>query len=227
MTPVGRALLAAFRRLDVSTSLVTGNPSFQTDVCVLSLVIGIYCLTRSSQDWWTADPLTKTPILDDSPPLLAADAAFSRLCVICARLCHLKSWIIRRRREVYQSTQLLTEEVQKSKREALEAKINQKILKLEVDLEDWLQKLPPCFQPLEQTEGEDEDINTTEIYVITPKLYKHKALGLVVAYGIGVRLQLYRLRYPNIPVLESEAGSQCHTLLRIFAGLPTTYDGAM
>ncbi|KAF8459501.1 fungal-specific transcription factor domain-containing protein [Terfezia claveryi] len=209
MTPVGRALFAAFRRLDVSTSLISGNPSFQTD------------------DWWTVDPLTRTPILEGSPALLSADAAFSKLCVICSRLCHLKAWIIRRRREVHQSVLDCPEEIRKSKREALEAKIGLKVSKLEDYLGGWLGELPQCFKPLEEEEGDVEDINTTEIYSITPKLYKHKAIGLVVAYGIGVRLQLYRLRYPDIPVLGPEAGSHCHTMLRIFAGLPTSCDGAM
>ena len=74
---------------------------------------------------------------------------------------------------------------------------------------------------------EEEDINNTSIYTIIPKLYKHKAIGLVVAYGIGVRLQLYRLRHPDVPVLGPEFGSQSHKLLRIFAGLPTTCDAAM
>lgn len=32
MTPVGRAICAAFRRLGISTSLISGNPSFQTGV---------------------------------------------------------------------------------------------------------------------------------------------------------------------------------------------------
>ena len=128
---------------------------------------------------------------------------------------------------MHQSTLDCTEEVQKSKREALEVKINLKISRLEDDLDDWLEELPQCFTPLEEEEGEDEDINTTEMCDITPKLYKHKAIGLVVAYGIGVRLQLYRLRYPDVPVLGPEAGSQCHTMLRIFAGLPTSCDGAM
>ena len=139
----------------------------------------------------------------------------------------MKAWIIRRRREVHQATLDSTGEIRKSKREALEAKIGLKVSRLEGDLGDWLGELPQCFKPLEEGEGEDEDINTTEIFDITPKLYKHKAIGLVVAYGIGVRLQLYRLRYPDIPVLGPEAGSQCHTMLRIFVGLPTSCDGAM
>ena len=41
MTPVGRALFAAFRRLDVSTSLISGNPSFQTDVGSLPELSGM------------------------------------------------------------------------------------------------------------------------------------------------------------------------------------------
>jgi len=109
----------------------------------------------------------------------------------------------------------------------LEAKIDLKIFRLEYDLDDWLKGLPQCFKPLEEKGGEDKDINTTEICDIAPKVYKHKAIGLVVAYGIGVRLQLHRLRYPDISVLGPEAGSQCHTMLRIFAGLPTSCDGAM
>jgi len=147
--------------------------------------------------------------------------------VICSRLCHLKAWIIRRRRAVHQSTLDCPEGIRKSKREVLEAKIGLKVSRLEDDLGGWLRELPQCFKPLAEQEGKDDDINTTEICDITPKLYKHKAIGLVVAYGIGVRLQLHRLRYPDIPVLGPEAGSQCHTMLRVFAGLPTSCDSAM
>lgn len=32
MTPVGRALYAAFNRMDVATSSITGNPTFMTKV---------------------------------------------------------------------------------------------------------------------------------------------------------------------------------------------------
>ncbi|KAF8424060.1 hypothetical protein EV426DRAFT_666238 [Tirmania nivea] len=138
MTPVGRALFAAFRRLDVSTSLISGNPSFQTD------------------DWWTVDLLTRTPILEDSPPLLSADAAFSKLCVVCSRL----------------PFESLDYTVKKGS-----ASVNTRL--------HGGGELPQCFKPLGAEEGEDEDINTTEICDITPKLYKHKAIGLVVAYGIG------------------------------------------
>lgn len=32
MTPVGRALYAAFKRADIATSSITGNPTFMTNV---------------------------------------------------------------------------------------------------------------------------------------------------------------------------------------------------
>ena len=166
-------------------------------------------------------------MLNDSPPLLAADVAFSKLCVICSRLCHLKTWIINRRQNVHRDTQVDPEDIRTAKREALEVKIVQKIKRLDNDLEYWLGELPPCFRPILEDELEDEDINTTASYDISPKFYKHRAIGLVVGYGIGVRIQLHRLRYPDTPVLASAVGSQCHTLLRIFAGLPTSCDAAM
>ncbi|KAI5793865.1 fungal-specific transcription factor domain-containing protein [Peziza echinospora] len=222
MTPVGRALLAAFRRLDVSSSAISGNPSFQTE------------------DWWTVDPLTRIPISHDSPPLLAADAAFSKLCVICSKLCHLKAWIIRRRREVHQATLEVEEGVRSAKKAALEQKIEQKITSLENDVEAWRKELPPCFNSLHMPLLEDgvsqaevvedivdEDINSTENHEIVPKLYAHKAIALVVAYGIGADIQLYRLRHPDLPVVCPEIGSKCHSLLRVFSGLPSSCDGAM
>lgn len=128
---------------------------------------------------------------------------------------------------MHQEIQADPGDIQTAKRESLEAKIDQKVKRLENDLESWLGELPPCFKPIQEDELEDEDINITESYSIAPKFYKHKAIGLVVGYGIGVQLQLYRLRYPDAPVLTSEVGSQCHTLLRIFAGLPTSCDAAM
>lgn len=32
MTPIGRALYAAFKRADIATSSITGNPTFMTNV---------------------------------------------------------------------------------------------------------------------------------------------------------------------------------------------------
>ena len=176
------------------------------------------------------DPLTRTPISEDSPPLLAADAAFAKLCIICSRLCHLKAWIIRRRREVYHlTTGDSTPEIRIEDQSDLEAKIEERISFLEAEYEDWLEQLPCCFEPVEGP-GNDEvegDMNATLAYAIAPKIYKHKGIALVVAYGIGVQVQLRRLRNPNVPTLGPEIISKCHTILRIFAGLPSTCDGAM
>lgn len=128
---------------------------------------------------------------------------------------------------MHQDIQFDPGDMQTAKKAALEAKIDKKIKRLENDLEHWLGELPPCFKPTQEDELEDEDINTTESYDITPKFYKHSAIGLVVGYGIGVRIQLHRLRYPDAPVLTPALGSQCHTLLRIFAGMSTSCDAAM
>ena len=127
-----------------------------------------------------------------------------------------------------------------AKKAALERKIEQKITSLEDGVKIWQKELPPCFKHLHmpsledgasQTEGMedivDEDINSTENHEIIPKLYAHQAIALVVAYGIGVDIQLYRLRHPDLPIVCPEIGSKCHSLLRIFSGLPSSCDGAM
>lgn len=48
MTPIGRALYAAFKRADIATSSITGNPTFMTKV-------GLHPLP-STVDFARADP---------------------------------------------------------------------------------------------------------------------------------------------------------------------------
>src|SRR5437667_1136171 len=81
-TPLGRALFAFYFRMDCVTSDITGNPVFL------------------DEDWWKVDPLCHILIPADAPILLAADAAFSKLCVIIAKLTVLKSWAQNRRKRM-------------------------------------------------------------------------------------------------------------------------------
>ncbi|KAL7271209.1 hypothetical protein RUND412_006046 [Rhizina undulata] len=213
MTPVGRALYAAFKRLDIATSSITGNPTFMT------------------KDWWTVDPYTRTPIPDerDVPTLLVADAALSKLCVICCKLTHLKAWATRRRRRQWVLTGGSPSAEEK---EQLQHSINVEAIRLEDEVDDWKAELPPWFDalvgdPATGENCEEEDINATNIAVISPRRYPHISVALVHAWAISVRLQLYRIRYPDMPVVPKKFGSLCHALLRIFKFLPSSTDAAM
>lgn len=211
MTPVGRALYAAFKRADIATSSVSGNPTFMTS------------------DWWTVDPFTRVPITHDSPILLAADAALSKLCVICCRLTYLKAWALKRRRDLWMKYGGNTSSEQKSR---LQNIIESRVSKLDQELDSWYAEVPYWFKALDDDpatgeNGEEEDINDTDITSITPRRYPHICVGLVLGWAIGVRVQLFRIRYPEIPVVPPHIGSLCHAALRIFAFLPNSTDASI
>ncbi|KAI5806272.1 fungal-specific transcription factor domain-containing protein [Geopyxis carbonaria] len=210
VTPIGRALYTTFKRMDIVTSWITGNPTFLT------------------HDWWTADPFTRIPILSDSPALLVADAALAKLCVICAKLTYLKAWATRRRRDVFvqKGAQPIISPVE------LEKRIASRVSTLEDDLRTWYAELPEWFDALPDSpatgeDGNEEDINTTTIEDITPRRYQHRCIALVHGWAIGVAVQLFRIRNPNAPVVTPKIGSLCHALLRIFAFVPSSSDGSL
>ncbi|CUS08127.1 unnamed protein product [Tuber aestivum] len=210
MTPVGRALYAAFNRMDVATSSITGNPTFLT------------------KDWWTVDPFTRVPISTDSPTLLAADAALSKLCVLCCKLTYLKAWSLKRRRTLWVKSNGNPSLEQK---ESLQEIIEDRVLKLEEELDMWYAELPSWFSALDTGPPDynpgDEDINTTPIASIAMGSYQHTSIALVHGWAIGVRLQLNRISNPDMPVVPPRLGSLCHTLLRIFACLPSSTDACI
>ncbi|KAJ6264663.1 hypothetical protein Dda_0812 [Drechslerella dactyloides] len=207
MTPVGRALYAVFRRLDIGTSSVTGNPCFLTP------------------DWWIIDPLARMPVDHDAPTLLVADAVLSKSTVINSRLTYVKNWAIRKRRELWlQSKGNDTDPAFLEKKIRLQESICRKIGRLDKMMDDWEDDLPQWFGPSADNvwtgeEGEDEDINTTNIHVIIPRKYPHYSIALADAWHYCLRLQTYRVKYPDVPVVDPKFGSYVHGILRIFTSL--------
>jgi len=116
-------------------------------------------------------------------------------------------------------------------KESLQEIIQDRVFKLEEELDMWYAELPSWFSALDTDHPDhnpkDEDINTTLITSITMGSYQHISIALVHGWAIGVRLQLNRISNPDMPVVPPRLGSLCHTLLRIFACLPSSTDACM
>ncbi|KAF3906332.1 hypothetical protein ABW20_dc0103746 [Dactylellina cionopaga] len=207
MTPVGRALYGVFRRLDIGTSSVTGNPCFLTP------------------DWWVIDPMARMPIDPEAPTLLIADAALSKCTVINSRLTYVKNWAIRKRRDLWlQSKGNDADPEFLEKKIKLQESICRKIGRLENMMNEWEADLPERFGPSADNvwtgkHGEDDDINQTDIHVVIPRKYPHFSIALTDAWHYCLRLQTYRVKYPDVPVADPKIGSYVHGVLRIFASL--------
>lgn len=110
--------------------------------------------------------------------------------------------------------------------------IDYRVAKLDQELDAWYAEIPPWFKALDEDpvtgeNGEEEDINSTSIAFIMPRRYPHLCVGLVHGWAIGVRVQLFRIRYPEVLVAPPSIGSLCHAALRIFAFLPSSADASM
>lgn len=168
------------------------------------------------------------PITHDSPVLHVADAALAKLCVICCRLTHLKSWTLQRRRDLWVKS---GGDPSPERKKHLQSSIDLRVSKLDQDLDAWYAEIPTWFRALDDdpTTGEsgEEDINSTKVVSILPRRYPHICVGLVHGWAIGVRVQLFRMRYPEALFAPPYIGSLCHAALRIFAFLPTSTDASM
>jgi len=185
------------------------------------------------KDWWLVDPLSRVPIEEDAPPLLAADAALAKIIVICSKLTYIKAWATKKRRELWvQSEGCITGKFLEVKRKMQKA-ILRKVARLEDALNTWTKELPEWFRPSDDNVStgkdgqEEEDINKTDIHVIIPRKYKHWSIACVEAWAISVRLQMYRIKYPDAPQADPVIGGLVHAVLRIFACLPSDCDGLM
>jgi hypothetical protein len=113
-------------------------------------------------------------------------------------------------------------------KESLQFSIDDRVAKLEGELDSWYAEVPVWFSRLKDDgPSVDEDINTTHGTTITPGEYPHISVALVLGWAIGIRIQFFRIRYPDAPSVPPRLGSLCHTLLRILAFLPTSTDGSM
>jgi len=157
-----------------------------------------------------------------------ADAALSKLCVLCCKLTYLKAWSLKRRRTLWVKS---NGNPSLEEKESLQETIQDRVFKLDDELDMWYAELPSWFSALDTDHPDynpkDEDINTTAITSITMGSYQHISIALVHGWAIGVRLQLNRINNPDMPVVPPRLGSLCHTLLRIFACLPSSTDAIM
>lgn len=149
--------------------------------------------------------------------------------MICCKLTHLKSWTLQRRRDLWVKSAGNPSPEQK---EHLQRSIDHRVSKLDQDLDAWYGEIPTWFKaladdPVTGENGEEEDINSTEIASIIPRRYPHICVGLVHGWAIGVRIQLFRIRYPELLVVPPSIGSICHAALRILAFLPSSTDASM
>jgi hypothetical protein len=176
--------------------------------------------------------MSRLPIDEDSSTLLTADAAISKTMIICSKLTYVKAWSVRRRRDLWLQAkgnfdgQFLVQKVK------LQDSICRKIARLEKALDDWEGELPQSFGPSKDNtytgkDGQEEDINSTDIHVIIPRKYPHFSTALTDAWAATIRLQMYRVKYPDVPVADPIMGGHVHAILRIFASLPMEGDAFM
>ena len=176
--------------------------------------------------------MTRIPVVDDAPPLFVGDALLSKSTIICSKLTYVKAWAVRRRRDLWVQTKGGTTPNYAEKRKKLQESIIRKCERLEADVDEWKSEFPDWFKCSDDNvftgeDGEEEDINTTDIHVIFPLKYPHWVIGCMEAWEIAIRLQTYRVKYPDVPVCDPKMGALVHKMLRIFAFLPTGCDGLM
>jgi hypothetical protein len=212
-TPIGRALYSFFIRTDIQTCVVTGNPAFL------------------DEGWWKNDPLYHITIPPDAPILLAADAAFTKLSVIMAKLTLLKRFSIERRRKARAKMQRYDVSPGKDPHIVMakvEEQIGHQVNEMQRDLEAWHRSLPIWFGSLhtDQMADGEEDINQTDIIEIRPQRYPHHSIAVVLTCAFATNLQLWRVAYPEAQYCPPRVGALVHALFRAFLATPQTADSA-
>ena len=202
-TPIGRALFSFWLRSDCGSSVTTGNPAFL------------------DEQWWQVDPLCHITIRHNAPLLLAADAAFSKLTCIIAKLTVLKRYAQEYRKKA----------LEKARRKNLrpnfnqgvyfaevEAKIRRKVDAMQLELETWHHGLPSWFGPLDfdQMAIGEEDINNTRIREILPHRYPHHSIAAIYTNAFSAHIQLWRVIRPDDYYVPPRIGAIVHALLRAF-----------
>ena len=204
-TPVGRTLFAYFVRIDVQTSIVSGNPAWCTD------------------EWSDLDPLAQMTVPSDAPMLLVADAALAKLCLINAKITHLKRWSAMERTRLskkFQADRLSAPSIAARKLRDLQSKIQSQVSQLEGTLSEWSAHLPSWFKPLK--DSEDVDLNDDPTLEITPLTYPHQSVALLLSMADSAVLQLYRIANPESLVAPTEIGSRACRILRAFISMAAT-----
>jgi len=174
-TPIGRALFASYFRLDIAMSVTMGNPVFLDEM------------------WWTNDPLNQIRLTQDTPIVLLADAALSRLTVIIAKLTHLKQSAEFGRRKmmskIHDSGMLQPQPPPDQQK--LETRIRQQVAVIDRELEAWSSSLPSWVGPTWKASDVQpvlESRPTEPIYPFIP---------VVLSCAYAAKIQLWRIANPG------------------------------
>ena len=174
-TPIGRGLFASYFRLDIAMSVTMGNPVFLDEM------------------WWTNDPLNQIRLTPETPIVLLADAALSRLTVIIAKLTHLKQSAEFGRRKIMSKIHdsgMLQPHSQPD-HQKLETRIRQQVSVIERELEGWTNGLPSWFC------AKQEDSEVPTLLESRPIESVHPFIPAVLSCAYAAKIQLWRIANPE------------------------------
>lgn len=177
-TALGRALFASYFRIDIAMSVTMGNPVFLDET------------------WWTNDPLNHITLTYETPIVVLADAALSRLTVIIAKLTHLKQSAEFGRRKMItrmHNSQTLSSTLQFD-HQKLETRIRQQVRDVERELETWHRSLPSWFFSTQPEESDSENVAFLED---GPTEFVHPFIPIVISCAYAAKIQLWRIANPD------------------------------
>jgi hypothetical protein len=199
-TPLGRALFAAFFRLDIAMSVMMGNPVFL------------------DESWWRNDPLTEHPLTSQTPIVILADAALSRLTVIIAKLTLLRQSAALRRQKMFTPRNARQEH---SDTQQLETKIREQVGNIEGELEQWHRNLPSWFSISSAGVSKDHDATLREA---RPAENMHPFIPIVLSVAYAAKIQLWRIANQGEQTPPPHIFAIIHNLVSMFPQIPQAAD---
>lgn len=195
-TPLGRALFASYFRMDITMSVIMGNPVFL------------------DESWWMNDPLTKSPITPETPILTAVDIALSKLTVIIAKITLLKQSAATRRQKMIAQSQ--NEEIAARTRQLHEARIREQVENIQQEVNDWETGLPTWFRSC-------TDIDDDTLFA-RPYQYVHPFIPSVLSCSYTAKIHLWRILNPHEQQLPASIHLAISNVMRTFPGIPESVD---
>jgi hypothetical protein len=203
-TALGRALFASYFRMDIAMSVMMGNPVFL------------------DESWWTNDPLNRMTLTEETPVLIAADAALVTLTVIIAKLTHLKQSATARRRKLM--AKIRNGEISGSIKQLetqlrLERQIRQQVESIESELNKWDRSLPSWFcVAMPETSGNDPLLEDP-----MPD-YVHPFIPTVLSCADAARIQIWRIANPGEQVHPPQICAIVANMINMFLQVPGEAD---
>ncbi|OLL26667.1 hypothetical protein NEOLI_002600 [Neolecta irregularis DAH-3] len=188
--PLGRCLFSHFTRVEIATSMVTGNSSFM------------------NPEWYNLDPFVNARLDENSIYTYAADVAYSRLCIIQSKLTELKAWKVNYKKNGGDTT---AGQVELMSRITLAEK---ELFDWKASLPSWFGPLPD--EP--GTLGFDP--TASDINCIRPSRYPSEGIAIVYANFLATYLQLHHLFHVDVFNPGSSLAAAALEILRIFAFVP-------